>query len=116
MDTQIRRATQAAAVTPAASVMRPTLSLPTREVIAAAPALAPAVRSPAVVLAQLRHAILRCADEATRAEPNDTDARLHSFMAKLSGSMESIGQRDLDTALWDLLSTTAPVTSARAGM
>lgn len=97
MDTQIRPvASSPAVVAPSA---RPTLSLPVRFVSLDLP------QGPAVLLAQIRHAILRCADEAACAEPTDTDARLHSFMAKLSGSMESLGQRDLDTALWDLLST-----------
>jgi hypothetical protein len=100
MDTQIRPVTPEAAIMPVPAASRTTLSQPQRSA-----AIEPTSTGPAVLLAQLRHAILRCADEAARAEPNDTDARLHCFMAKLSGTMESLGQHDLDIALWDLLRT-----------
>lgn len=55
----------------------------------------------------LRKAILECARQATVAEPVDTDRRLHSFIAKMSGTMEGLGERALDTALWNLMSTNA---------
>jgi len=61
----------------------------------------------------LRRAILDCAHQATAAEPLDTDARLHSFIAKLSGTMEGLGERELDAVLWNLMTTAAP--AVRAG-
>jgi len=53
----------------------------------------------------LRKAILDCALQATRAEPHDSDRRLHSFIAKLSGTMECLGERELDAVLWNLMET-----------
>jgi len=68
---------------------------PTRTALEAGPACATA----------LRKAILDCALQATAAEPIDSDARLHSFIAKLSGTMEGLGERELDAALWNLMTT-----------
>jgi len=56
-------------------------------------------------VAKLRETILRCAREAKKAEPNNVEYRLHSFIAKLSGSLEGMGELDLDAALWQLLET-----------
>jgi len=56
---------------------------------------------------KLRDTILRCAREATEAEPNSVEFRLHSFIAKMSGSMEAMGERELDEALWGLLQAPA---------
>lgn len=53
--------------------------------------------------AKLRDTILRCAREAIQAEPTCVDDRLHSFIAKMSGSMEVMGERELDESLWKLL-------------
>jgi hypothetical protein len=61
--------------------------------------------APKVTAAILRQFILECAREATTAEPTDTDARLHCFIAKLSGSMEGLGERELDAVLWNLMET-----------
>jgi len=55
----------------------------------------------------LRKAILDCAHQATIAEPGDSDRRLHSFIAKLSGTMEGLGERELDAVLWNLMETKA---------
>lgn len=95
MDTQIRPITREALVTPVSDRARATLSLPDR----------PAVRSTFLesTAKALREAILRCAAEAQKEEQKDTDARLHSFVAKLSGSMECLGEVDLDHAPWDLM-------------
>lgn len=57
-------------------------------------------------LDSLRKAILDCALQATRAEPHDSDRRLHSFIAMLSGTMEGLGERELDAVLWNLMATT----------
>ncbi|MDK6078947.1 hypothetical protein [Massilia varians] len=53
--------------------------------------------------AKLRDTILRCAREAIQAEPSSVEFRLHSFIAKMSGSMEVMGERELDESLWKLL-------------
>ena len=60
-------------------------------------------------VATLRKAILDCAHQATLAEPHDSDRRLHSFIAKLSGTMEGLGERELDAVLWNLMSTQPPL-------
>lgn len=66
--------------------------------------------------AALRKAILQDALAATRSYPENVEARLHSFIARLSGSMEGLGERDLDTALWKLFETpTAPGAPVKAG-
>jgi len=54
-------------------------------------------------VAKLRDTILRCAREATEAEPTSVEYRLHSFIAKMSGSFDTIGETELDTAVWALL-------------
>ena len=62
-------------------------------------------------VATLRKAILDCAHQANLAEPHDSDRRLHSFIAKLSGTMEGLGERELDAVLWNLMaSNPAPTT------
>lgn len=58
-------------------------------------------------VASMRKAILDCAHQATAAEPVDTDRRLHSFIVKLSGAMELLGERELDAVLWNLMETKA---------
>jgi hypothetical protein len=63
--------------------------------------------------AQLRKAIIDCAHRAYASYPHDTDARLHSFIAKLSGSMEGLDEPDLDKALWALLETAPTSADAR---
>lgn len=66
--------------------------------------------------ANLRKVILKDAEAATRSHPANVEARLHSFIARLSGSMEGLGERDLDTALWKLFETpTASSAPAQAG-
>jgi len=61
--------------------------------------------TPAATITSLRRAVLDCAAQATAAEPIDTDRRLHSFIAKLSGTMEGLGERELDAVLWNLMSS-----------
>jgi hypothetical protein len=113
MDTSIRRIESR----PSAAPARATLSMPARNTnmvfttgavdavrdlggrrFALVDASAPNVES-------LRKAILECAHQATVAEPLDTDRRLHCFIAKLSGTMEGLGERELDAALWNLMTT-----------
>jgi hypothetical protein len=76
-----------------------TLPLPARATTASASIVSTRVAT----VDQLREAILRCATEAQAEEKTDTDARLHSFIAKLSGSMECLGEVEMDHALWDLM-------------
>ena len=61
--------------------------------------------TPTATITSLRKAVLDCAAQATAAEPVDTDRRLHSFIAKLSGTMEGLGERELDAVLWNLMET-----------
>jgi hypothetical protein len=97
MDTQIRPIwSTPVVVSPSA---RPILSLPARA--AATPARRPSSQETTVQV--LRLAILDCAAQAQTEEAHDTEARLHCFMAKLSGRMECMGEVDLDHALWDLM-------------
>lgn len=65
----------------------------------------------------LRKAIIDCAAKATAAEPTNTDARLHSFLARMSATMECLGERELDAVLWNLMSTTTdrPTPDEQAG-
>jgi hypothetical protein len=119
MDTSIRRIAAAASAAPT----RATLSVPTRPMsiafvtgaVDAIPDLGNrrfAVLDPVpATVASLRKAILDCAHQATTTEPVDTDARLHCFIAKLSGTMEGLGERELDAALWNLMTTHRQPTS-----
>lgn len=54
-------------------------------------------------LTKLRKAMLACAADATRTNPTDIDARARSFTARLSGSMASLGETELERALDQLL-------------
>lgn len=66
-------------------------------------------------VAKMRSTIIRCAEEAAKAEPRSVEYRLHAFIAKLSGSFEGMGERDLDDAVWALLqSPSAPHPAAGA--
>lgn len=98
MDGQIRPLSVAAPACQATPAARKTISLP---------------GSPVAGIASMRKAILDCAHQATAAEPVDTDRRLHSFIAKLSGTMEHLGERELDAALWNLMET-KPAQQVRA--
>ncbi len=59
-------------------------------------------------VAKLRATILRCATEAAKEEPRSVEYRLHAFIAKLSGSMESMGENELDKVLWSLFANAEP--------
>lgn len=64
----------------------------------------------------IRKAILECAERATQAEPANVEARLHSFIARLSGRMVSLDEGDLECALWKLFETpAAPGALPKAG-
>lgn len=64
----------------------------------------------------IRKAMLQAAQGAMQSYPENVEARLHSFIARLSGSMEGLGESDLDTALWKLFETPAAAGApAKAG-
>lgn len=66
--------------------------------------------------AQIRKSIIEIAQAATKAEPSNVEARLQSFIARLSARMEHIGEPDLDKTLWKLFETpAAPAAVAQAG-
>lgn len=58
--------------------------------------------------AALRAAIVRCAANASKDAPADEDRRLANFVARLSASMESLGDHELDAMLWGLLDSPEP--------
>lgn len=64
--------------------------------------------------ANLREAIKGCAATATAEHPFDTDGRLNSFVARLSGMMERLGEHELDAVLYSLCETVMPPASAAA--
>lgn len=122
MDTSIRRIEDAPGTAPA----RRTLSTPVRptnmvftsgDVNAVRTDLGDrrfaVVGAQSATVASLRKAIIDCAHQATTAEPADSDRRLHSFIAKLSGTMDGLGERELDAVLWNLMATKP--TPAKAG-
>lgn len=58
--------------------------------------------------AALRAAIVRCAANASKDAPADEERRLANFVARLSASMESLGDHELDAMLWGLLDSPEP--------
>lgn len=56
----------------------------------------------------IRAAIDECAQAATKAEPLNTDARLQSFIARLSGAMIGLNEQGLHDTLWKLFETATP--------
>lgn len=64
--------------------------------------------------ATLRAAIVRCAANASKDAPADEERRLANFVARLSASMESLGDHELDAMLWGLLDCPEPTRIAPA--
>ena len=62
--------------------------------------------------ATFRSAIARCASLASQDAPADADLRVASFVARLSGSMESLGDHELDAMIWGLLDMPPPAARA----
>ena len=56
-----------------------------------------------ITVATLRTAIARCVAQASADAPTDADMRTAAFVARLSGSMESLGDHELDAMIWGLL-------------
>lgn len=59
-------------------------------------------------VANIREAIKTCAATASTEHPFDTDGRLNSFVARLSGMMERLGETELDAVLYSLCETVLP--------
>lgn len=68
-----------------------------------------------ITVASLRTAIANCVAQANKDAPTDADLRVTSFVARLSGSMESLGDHELDAMIWGLLDipSPAPLCAAR---
>lgn len=61
-----------------------------------------------LTVAALRDAITRCAANAAKDAPADEERRAVNFVARLSASMESLGDHELDAMLWGLLDSPEP--------
>jgi len=61
-----------------------------------------------ITAAALRTAIAGCVKQASADAPTNADARLASFVARLSGCMESLGDHELDAMLWGLFDYDRP--------
>ena len=55
-----------------------------------------------ITVAAIRTAIANCVAQASKDAPTDADLRVTSFVARLSGSMESLGDHELDAMIWGL--------------
>jgi hypothetical protein len=61
-----------------------------------------------ITVAALRTAIADCVARASADAPADADMRAASFVARMSGSMESLGDHELDAMIWGLLDVPPP--------
>lgn len=66
--------------------------------------------------AAFRAAIKRCAANATADAPADEERRPANFIARLSASMESLGDHELDALFWGLLDQGPPSSLGGAAM
>ena len=55
-----------------------------------------------ITVAAIRTAIATCVARASEDAPADVDMRVTAFVARLSGSMESLGDHELDAMIWGL--------------
>jgi len=55
-----------------------------------------------ITVAAIRTAIANCVAQASTDAPTDAELRVTSFVARLSGSMESLGDHELDAMIWGL--------------
>jgi len=55
-----------------------------------------------ITVASLRTAIATCVARASEDAPADAEMRVTAFVARLSGSMESLGDHELDAMIWGL--------------
>ena len=61
-----------------------------------------------ITVASLRTAIATCVARASEDAPTDADMRAASFVARLSGRMESLGDHELDAMSWGVLDMPPP--------
>lgn len=61
-----------------------------------------------ITLAALRTAIATCVAQASADAPTDAELRVTAFVARLSGSMESLGDHELDAMIWGLFDIPPP--------
>jgi hypothetical protein len=55
-----------------------------------------------ITVAAIRTAIANCVAQASADAPTDAELRVTAFVARLSGSMESLGDHELDAMIWGL--------------
>jgi len=55
-----------------------------------------------ITVAAIRTAISNCVAQASADAPTDAELRVTAFVARLSGSMESLGDHELDAMIWGL--------------
>jgi hypothetical protein len=55
-----------------------------------------------ITVAAIRMAIANCVAQASADAPSDAELRVTAFVARLSGSMESLGDHELDAMIWGL--------------
>jgi hypothetical protein len=61
-----------------------------------------------ITVASLRTAIANCVAQASTDAPTDAELRVAAFVARLSGSMESLGDHELDAMIWGLFDMPPP--------
>ena len=61
-----------------------------------------------ITVAAIRTAIANCAAQASTDAPTDAVLRVTAFVARLSGSMESLGDHELDAMIWGLFDMPPP--------
>jgi hypothetical protein len=61
-----------------------------------------------ITVASLRTAIANCVAQASTDAPTDAELRVTAFVARLSGSMESLGDHELDAMIWGLFDMPPP--------
>ena len=61
-----------------------------------------------ITVAAIRTAIANCVTQASADAPTDAELRVTSFVARLSGSMESLGDHELDAMIWGLFDMPPP--------
>ena len=63
---------------------------------------------PMITVASLRTAIANCVAQASADAPTDAELRVTAFVARLSVSMESLGDHELDAMIWGLFDMPHP--------
>lgn len=69
-----------------------------------------------ITVAAIRTTIAKCVAEARADAPTDAELRVTAFVARLSGSMESLGDHELDAMIWGLFDMPPGATRAESVM